>query len=79
MTTTIKEIYEALIDAGANDKKATAAAVAAAVAVAIADYDSRFNRFATNLEEIRSEQHVIRWIAAFNLAFTLAVVWKIFT
>ena len=75
MTTMIKEIYEALIDAGANDKKATAAAVA----VAIADYDSRFNRFATNLEEIRSEQHVIRWIAAFNLAFTLAVVWKIFT
>ena len=73
MTTTIKEIYEALIDAGANDKKATAAAVASA------DYDSRFHRFATNLEEIRSEQHVIRWIAAFNLAFTLAVVWKIFT
>jgi hypothetical protein len=50
-----------------------------ASAAPVADLDSRFNRFATNLEDIRSAQQVIRWIAAFGLAFTLAVVWKMFT
>lgn len=71
VATMIKEVDEVLIDAAANDKNATAAIAA--------DYDSRVNRFANNLEVIRGERHVSRWIAAFNLTFTLAVTWKIFT
>ena len=71
VATMIKEVDEVLIDAAANDKNATAAIVA--------DYDSRVSRFANNLEVIRGERHVSLWIAAFNLTFTLAVTWKIFT
>lgn len=44
MTTMIAEVYDALIEAGASEAKASAAAKS------IADYEDRFNEITTNLE-----------------------------
>ena len=49
MSAIIKEVYDALIEAGASDEKASAAAQA------IANYDDRFNK-------IESDLLVIKWM-----------------
>ena len=75
-----QEIYEAFVEAGASVETAGEAATVLANSDArFNSIDSRFNGIDLRLEQIRSEQIVIRWIAAFNLAFTLAIPWKIFT
>lgn len=66
MTTMIAEVYDALLSAGANDEKARAAATA------IAEY----NR---DISEVKSNLALLKWMVGFNLAFTLAVLWRIFT
>ena len=73
MATMIKEVYEALIEAGTSAEKAGEAAIA------VANYDIRSNRLETRVAQICSEQAVVRWIVTFNLAFTMAIVWKTFT
>jgi hypothetical protein len=73
MATLIKEVYEALIEAGTSAEKANEAATA------VANYDIRSNRLETRMAQIRSEQAVVRWIVTFNLAFTMAIVWRTFT
>ncbi|MBL4852154.1 MAG: integrase [Gammaproteobacteria bacterium] len=73
MTTMIAEVYEALREAGASEEKAQAAAQA------IANYDNRFNRLDVNVENIKGEQRLLKWMIGFNLAFTMAILWKIFT
>jgi hypothetical protein len=65
MTTMIAEVYEAFRSAGAEDDKARAAASA------IAEY----NR---DIGEIKSNLALLKWMVGFNLAFTLAVVWRVF-
>lgn len=65
MTTMIAEVYEAFRSAGAEDDKARAAATA------IAEY----NR---DIGEIKSNLALLKWMVGFNLAFTLAVVWRVF-
>jgi hypothetical protein len=62
----IAEVYDALLSAGADDEKARAAATA------IAEY----NR---DIAEVKSNLALLKWMVGFNLAFTLAVVWKVFT
>ena len=76
MATIIAEIYEAFVETGASVETAGEAATA------LANYDARFNSIDSHfngidlrLEQILSEQIVIRWIAA----FTLAILWEIFT
>ena len=69
----IAEVYEALREAGASEEKAQAAAQA------IANYDNRFNRLDVNVENIKGEQRLLKWMIGFNLAFTMAILWKIFT
>ena len=69
----IKEVYEALIEAGTSAEKASEAAIA------VGNYDIRSNSLETRVAQICSEQAVIRWIVTFNLAFTMAIVWKTFT
>jgi hypothetical protein len=66
MTTMISEVYDALRSAGADESKARAAAQA------IAEY----NR---DISEIRGNLALLRWMVGFNLAFTLAIVWKVFS
>ena len=76
----LQEIYEAFVEAGASVEMAGEAETALANYDArFNSIDSRFNGIDLRLEQIRSEQIVIRWIAVFNLAFTLGILWKIFT
>ncbi len=66
MTTMLSELHDALIAAGAPEDKARKAAEA------IANYDDRFNR-------VESQLMLLRWMVGFNLAFTMAILWKVFS
>ena len=64
MTTMIAEVYDALTDAGASKSKAEAAAKA------VAQYDH-------DIATIKTDPHLLKWMVGFNLAFTMALVWKV--
>ncbi len=66
MSMMISELYDALKSAGADEDKARDAASA------VARFDDRFNK-------IEAEFMLLKWMVAFNLAFTMAVLWKIFS
>jgi len=66
MTTMIAEVYDALRDAGADDEKARAAAQA------IAEYSR-------DIGEIKATMTLLKWMLGTNLAFTLAIVWRVFS
>ena len=66
MSTMISEVYEAFLDAGASESKAKAAAEA------LANYENRFSKIDANLL-------LVKWMVGFNLAFTMAILWKVFS
>ena len=66
MTTMIAEVYDALRDAGADDEKARAAAQA------IAEYSR-------DIGEIKATMTLLKWMLGNNLAFTLPIVWRVFS
>jgi hypothetical protein len=65
MTTMITEIYEALLEAGASQEKARAAAEA------VAGFENRFAR-------IEADLSVVKWVLTFNTAMLIALVGKVF-
>ena len=65
MSTMITEVYEAFIESGASEEKSKAAAQA------LADYENRFAK-------LEAGQLLLKWMIGFNLAFTMAILWKIF-
>ena len=65
MSTMNSEVYDALIDAGADETKAREAAKS------IAQYDS-------DLAEIKASLLVIKWMVGFVLAFVVAMTWQMF-
>jgi hypothetical protein len=65
MSTMISEVYDALKEAGASEEKARKAAEA------IASYENRFARMESDLA-------VLKWMVGFNLAMTIAILWKVF-
>ena len=65
MSTMISEVYDALKEAGASEEKARKAAEA------VASYENRFTR-------IEGDLAVVKWMIGFNLAMTVAVLWKVF-
>lgn len=65
MTTLIKEVYEALKEAGASEEKSSKAAEA------IAGYENRFNKLEADL-------NLLKWMAGFNLALSTAILLKNF-
>ena len=65
MTTMISEVYDALKEAGASDEKARKAAEA------IASYENRF-------QKLESDHAVLKWMIGFNLAATVAILFKVF-
>jgi hypothetical protein len=65
MTTMIAEVYEAFRSAGAKGDKACAAATAIAE-------DNR------DIREVKSYLALLKWMVGFNLAFALAVLWRVF-
>ena len=58
-------LREALIDAGASPEKAGKAAEE------VAAYDSK-------IKELKSDVKLLKWMVGFNLAMTLAVLWRVF-
>lgn len=72
MITMISKVYNALCEAGASAEKAQA------TAQAIPTID-RFNRIDVNIGQVKGEQYLLRWMVGFNLAFTTAILWKVFT
>jgi len=66
MSTMISEVYDALKEAGASEEKARKAAEA------VASYENRFAR-------IEGDLGVVKWMIGFNLAMTVAVLWKVFS
>ena len=73
MSTMISEVYDALKEAGASEEKARKAAEA------IASAENRFGRIEGELIAIRGEQNLLKWMIGFNLAMTVAILWKIFS
>jgi hypothetical protein len=62
----IAEVHDVSKSAGAEDDKARAAAQA------IAEYSR-------DITELKGSLTLLKWMVGFNLAFTMAVVWKVFT
>jgi hypothetical protein len=62
----ISEVYDALKEAGASEEKSRKAAEA------IASYENRFAR-------IEGDLALLKWMVGFNLAMTVAVLWKVFS
>jgi hypothetical protein len=65
-TIMLAEVYDALVAAGAPDDKARKAAEA------VAEYNTR-------LSSLSSDVRLIQWMVGFNLAFTMAILWKVFS
>jgi hypothetical protein len=65
MSTMNSEVYDALIDAGADETKAREAAKS------VAQYD-------TDIAEIKASLLVLKWMAGFILAFVVALTWRTF-
>lgn len=65
MATMVTEVYDALKSAGVAEDKARSAAVA------MANYEPRFSAIVTDLS-------LLKWMVGFNLALTVAVLFKLF-
>lgn len=73
MATMISEVYDALKEAGASEEKARKAAEA------IASYENRFSSFENRMVRIEGKIDLLQWMIGFNLAMTVAVLWKVFS
>ena len=74
MSTMIAEVYDALIDAGASEDKARAAAVT------LANYDDRFNRIGQRLAKMEGKLTLLTWqvgvLAVIGLP-ALGLLWRV--
>ena len=62
----IEEIYDALIEAGATETKALAAARA-------------MTNYETRISKVESGINLLKWMAGFNLALTVAILFRVFS
>lgn len=69
MATMISEVYEAFRAAGAPDDKAREAAEA---------MSSENLATKADVNDIKAAQRLHSWMIGFNLAFTMAILWKVF-
>ncbi|MCY4221930.1 MAG: hypothetical protein OXC25_00775 [Thiotrichales bacterium] len=65
MSTMNSEVYDALMDAGADKTKAREAAKSVA-------------RYDTDIAEIKASLLLLKWISGFILAFVVALAWRVF-
>jgi hypothetical protein len=77
MATMISEVYDAFIAAGAPEDKARKAAEA------IAGDENRFTSLERSLDQrfakVEERLTLIQWMLGFNLAMTVAMLWKVFS
>jgi hypothetical protein len=62
----IEEIYDALIEAGVSEEKARAAA-------------TRYDELRTRISKLESKLSVVEWMLGFNLAMTVAILFRLFS
>jgi hypothetical protein len=62
----IEEIYDALIEAGASEVKARAAARA-------------MTNYETRIVKIESDLNLLKWICGFNTAICTAILFRVFS
>ncbi len=91
MSTMISEVYDALKEAGASEEKARKAAEALAGyenrftqldrALDALDrkLEQRFARVDERFTKTDGEMALLRWMIGFNLALTVAILWKVFS
>ena len=65
MSTMNSEVYDALVDAGADEAKAREAAESAA-------------RYDGDVAEIKASLLLLKWMAGFTLAFVVPMAWRVF-
>ena len=65
MSTMNSEVYDALIEAGADETKAREAAKSVA-------------RYDTDIAEIKASLLVLKWMSGFILTFVVAPAWRVF-
>ena len=65
VSTMNSEVYDALVDAGADEAKAREAAKS------VARYDN-------DVAEIKASLLLLKWMVGFTLAFVVAVAWRTF-
>ena len=70
MTVVISEVFKAFRSAGVPEDKAHEAAAA------LAAENLTTNR---DILELKSVQRLHSWMIGFNLAFTVAILWKVFS
>jgi hypothetical protein len=73
MSAMISEGYDALKEVGASEEKARKAAEA------IAGYENRFARIDERFAIMDGRLVLLQWMIGFNLAMTLAILWKVFS
>ena len=66
MALMLAKLYDALLEAGASEDKARAAAEE------LAAYENRFQRIETGLS-------VLTWMVGFNLVMTVGILWRVVT
>lgn len=83
MTTLIREVYEALKEAGASEEKSVAAAEALseyreikAILPHLAT-KADLGDLRAELEKVKGTVNTLRWMIGFNLALTAAVLFKL--
>ncbi len=62
----ITEVYDAFKSAGADEEKARRAAEA-------------LSNYRDDINEIKSQLRLHHWMLSFNLAFSMMILWKIFS
>ena len=77
MTTMISEVYKAFITAGVPQDKArqAAEALSAENLATKSDVDLLDKR----IDGVQAEINLLKWMVGFNLVFTMAILWKIFS
>jgi hypothetical protein len=73
MSLMVREVYEALLEAGASEEKAAKAAEA------LASYDARFDRIEQRRTKIEGDLALLKWMAGFTLIGVVGTLLKVLT
>jgi hypothetical protein len=73
MTTLIKELYSALLEAGVSEEKASAAAEA----IEEPRDEPRLRAIEKDIAELKSDVRLLKWMASFNIALSVGILVKL--